>query len=423
MLRPTGDPSYLQGHGARALSELEDCNCWTLAEAAGHACPYRMQHLLSRARCDEQQMLDTAAGWAVGRLSAGQDRADAVLIVDETADEKSSDSCAGASHQYSGTVGGTAMCQVAVTLTWAAPAGHALIGRALYLPEGWAADEERRELAGVPDEIAFKTKPQLAGDLLQHAHDQGIRAGFVAGDEVYGGRDLRKSIRARGTGYVLAIRSNYAVTLPSGRRLSVKTASNLVKPAMWQRMRTGSATKGAKDYDWSMIGILPDDTPEEQEDGGHAFLLLRRHRYTGTVSYYLCWSPGPVPLAKLIAVAVARWKIEEDHQQSKQVSGLDSGQVTTWTSWHRWTAISLLAYIFLAVAAAFQRARDEDAGLLELIPVTVPELLRQLRGTVIPWPRRDRAHRAGWSLWRRRHQYRARQAHQRWQAYADALPE
>ena len=402
------------------LSELEDRNCWTLAEAAGHACPYRMQHLLSRARCDEQRMLDTAAGWAVGRLSAGQDKADAVLIVDETADEKSSDSCAGASHQYSGTVGGTAMCQVAVTLTWAAPAGHALIGRALYLPEGWAADEERRELAGVPGEIMFKTKPQLAGDLLQHAHDQGIRAGFVAGDEVYGGRDLRKSIRARGTGYVLAVRSSYAVTLPSGRRLSVKTASNLVKPAVWQRMRTGSATKGAKDYDWAMIGILPDDTPDGQQDGGHAFLLLRRHRYTGTVSYYLCWSPGPVPLAKLISVAVARWKIEEDHQQSKQVSGLDSGQVTTWTSWHRWTA---LAYIFLAVAAAFQRARDEDAGILGLIPVTIPELLRQLRGTVIPEPRRDRAHRDSWSLWRRRHQYRARQAHQSWQAYADALPE
>jgi SRSO17 transposase len=405
------------------LSELEDRNCWTLAEAAGHACPYRMQHLLSRARCDEQRMLDTAAGWAVGRLSAGQDGADAVLIVDETADEKSSDSCAGASHQYSGTVGGTAMCQVAVTLTWAAPAGHALIGRALYLPEGWAADEERRELAGVPDEITFETKPQLAGDLLQHAHDQGIRAGFVAGDEVYGGRDLRESIRARGTGYVLAIRSNYAVTLPSGRRLSVKTASNLVKPAMWQRMRTGSATKGAKDYDWAMPGILPDDTPDGQENNGHAFLLLRRHRYTGTISYYLCWSPGPVPLAKLIAVAVARWKIEEDHQQSKQVSGLDSGQVTTWTSWHRWTAICLLAYIFLAVAAAFQRTRDEDAGILGLIPVTIPELLRQLRGTVIPEPRRDRAHRDAWSVWRRRHQYRARQAHQRWQAYADALPE
>jgi SRSO17 transposase len=162
------------------LSELEDHNCWTLAEAAGHASPYRMQHLLSRARVDERQLLDAAADWAAAHLTAGQDEDDVVLIVDETADEKSSADCAGAARQYSGTVGAIAMCQVAVTLTCASPAGHTLIGRALYLPADWAADEERRELARVPDEIMFATKPQLAGDLLQHAHDRGIRAGFTA---------------------------------------------------------------------------------------------------------------------------------------------------------------------------------------------------------------------------------------------------
>jgi SRSO17 transposase len=376
------------------LAEVEDHNCWTMAEAARHPGPHRMQHLLSRARVDEQQMLDAAASWAAGHLSAGQDEdaSDVVLIVDETADEKSSADCVGAACQYSGTVGGTALCQVTVTLTYAAPGGHALIGRALYLPAGWAADDERRELAGVPDDVTFETRPQLAGHLLQHAHDRGIRAAFVAGDEVYGGRDLRQSIRERGTGYVLAVRSNYMVILPSGRRVTVKNAAGLVKPGMWQRMRTGSATKGARDYHWAMIEITPGDTPEGHDDG-HAFLLLRRHRYTGTVSYFLCWSPAPVPLAKLICVAVASWGIEEDHQQSKQVSGLDSGQVTTWTSRHRWTAVSLLAHAFLAAAAACQRALDGSAGILGLLPVTVPELLRQLRGTAIPDPRRDKAHR------------------------------
>ena len=304
------------------LAEVEDHNCWTMAEAAGHPGPHRMQHLLSRARVDEQQMLDAAAGWAAGRLSASQDgdASDAVLIVDETADEKSSADCVGAACQYSGTVGGTALCQVAVTLTYAAPGGHALIGRALYLPEGWAADDERRELAGVPDDVMFETKPQLAGHLLQHAHDRGIRAAFVAGDEVYGGHDLRQSIRERGTGYVLAVRSNYMVTLPSGRRVTVKNAAGLVKPGMWQRMRTGSATKGARDYHWAMIEVTPDDTPAGHDDG-HAFLLLRRHRYTGTVSYFLCWSPAPVPLGKLISVAVARWRIEEDHQLENRPPG------------------------------------------------------------------------------------------------------
>jgi SRSO17 transposase len=110
-----------------------------------------------------------------------------------------------------------------------------------------------------------------------------------------------------------------------GRTMTVKKAAGLVQPGMWQRMRTGQAAKGARDYYWAMIGIAPDDTPEGH-DAGHAVLPLRRHRYTGTVSYFLCQSPDPVPLARLIKVAVTRWRIEEDHQISKQVAGLDAGR-------------------------------------------------------------------------------------------------
>ena len=112
------------------LMELEDHNCWTIAEAVGHRGPHRLQHLLSRAVWDEQQVLDVASAWAARHLDDG----DAVLIVDETADEKSSADCVGAARQYSGTAGGVALCQVAVTLTYATGRGHALIGRALYLP-------------------------------------------------------------------------------------------------------------------------------------------------------------------------------------------------------------------------------------------------------------------------------------------------
>ena len=112
---------------------------------------------------------------------------------------------------------------------------------------------------------------------------------------------------------------------------------------------------------------------------------------------------------------------KEDHQLSKQVACLDAGQVIRWKSWHRWTAICLLAYMYLAVAAAVHR--DSHAGLeIGLIPITIPELVRLLRDTVIPPPCRDRPHRQHWSQWRRRHQYRARQAHQRWNAYADITP-
>jgi SRSO17 transposase len=400
------------------LMELEDHNCWTIAEAVGHRGPHRLQHLLSRAVWDDQQMLDIAAGWAVSHLDDG----DGVLIVDETADEKSSTDAAGAARQYSGTVGGIALCQVAVTLTYATSRGHALIGRALYLPEACAGDEEHRELAGIPEEVLFATKPQLADDLLDRAHARGIRAAFVAGDEVYGGRELRRGIRQRGMSYVMAVRANHAFTAGAGRTFTAAGAVRLVPARAWHRMPTGSGTKGTRHYDWAMLEVTSDDNPGGHDDG-HSVLLIRRHRYTRKLSFYRCWTPGPVPLARLISIAVTRWRIEEDHQLAKQSTGLDAGQVIRWKSWHRWTAICLLAYIYLVVAAAIQRQHDTgqdlDAGL---IPITVPELLRLLRDTVIPPPRRDRAHRLHWSTWRRRHQFRTRQAHQRWNAYAETTP-
>jgi len=303
-------------------------------------------------------------------------------------------------------------------LTLATSRGHALIGRKLYLPGGCAADEEHRELAGVPEEVMFAAKPELAGDLLARAHERGIRAAFVAGDEVYSGRQLRRAIRALGMGYVLAVRANHALTVRSGRAMTAARAVRLIPREAWHRIRTGHGSKGLRHYDWAMLEVTSDDTP-----GGQSVLLVRRHRYTGTLSFYRCWTPGPVPLSRLIAIASARWRIEEDHQLTKQVAGLDAGQVIRWKSWHRWTAICLLAYIYLAVAVALQREReagsDLDAGL---IPITVPELLRLLRDIVIPPPRRDRAHRLHWSEWRRRHQYRARQAHQSWNAYAERTP-
>jgi SRSO17 transposase len=214
---------------------------------------------------------------------------------------------------------------------------------------------------------------------------------------VYGGAALRRLIRSLGMGYVMAVRGNHTVTTSPGTTMTVTAAARLLRPRHWQRMRTGSGSKGARDYYWAIMQVKPDDTPPGQageHDDGHSCLLLRRHRYTGTISYFRCWSPTSVPLPGLIEVAVRRWRIEEDHQLSKQVTGLDSGQVRTWTSWHRWTALCLTAYAFLAVTTALLHTTSTPSSSQEqLIPITIPELLRLIRGTVIPAPRRDRTHR------------------------------
>nr|WP_175548749.1 transposase [Mangrovactinospora gilvigrisea] len=135
------------------LMEVEDRNCWSLAEALGHPGPHRRQNLLSRAAWDDAEVLAATARWAMDQLGY----ADPVLIADETGDAKSSTDAVGAAFQCSGALRGVALCQVAVHLTYATAAGHAIVDRRLYLPEQWAADDERRELVHAPDEMAFAT--------------------------------------------------------------------------------------------------------------------------------------------------------------------------------------------------------------------------------------------------------------------------
>jgi SRSO17 transposase len=261
--------------------------------------------------------------------------------------------------------------------------------------------------------------------MLRAAGQQGIPASFFLGDEVYSGRELRTTCRELGLGYVVGVRSNHQVATPAAKLSVTQVAARLPKRA-WQRMRTGAGQKGIRDYDWAMIEVTADDTPDgDDRDAGTSVLLVRRHRYTRTVSYYRCFAPGPVTLARLVSLVCRRWRVEDDFQDAKEICHLDKGQVTCWNSWHRWSVIALVAYAFLAVTAALERAAQtsrNDPAEADLVPLSSHELLRLLRALILPPPRRDRPHLLWWSTWRRRHQHRARLCHRRWHAYADAAP-
>ena len=131
------------------LMELEDYNCWTIAEAAEHLGPHRMQHLLSRASVDDGQMLDTTAAWAAGHLAG--DAVNTVLIVDETADPKSSADCAGAARQYSGTIGVSRCARSRSPSPMRPRTGTPWLAGPSTLPEDLAADEERHDLVRGPN--------------------------------------------------------------------------------------------------------------------------------------------------------------------------------------------------------------------------------------------------------------------------------
>ena len=176
-------------------------------------------------------------------------------------------------------------------LTYASRRGQALLDRALYLPRDWAADDERRELTGVPDELAFATKPQLAAAMLERAREAGMPARWVAADEVYGGRDLRTRIRELGYDYAIAVPASHRVTTPAGRFTVTSLLDRLPRRA-WQRLRAGHGANGDRHCDWAVIETCPDDTPPGREPG-HSVLLIRRHRYTGELSFYRCHSTAP----------------------------------------------------------------------------------------------------------------------------------
>ena len=384
------------------LADLPRKNCWTIAEHAGDADPHGMQHLLNRAVWDTDGVRDDLRDYVTTHLGD----ADAVMVVDETGDVKKGPMTVGVQRQYTGTAGRIENAQVAVYLTYAGDRGHAMIDRELYLPKSWTTDPDRLAEAGVPDDIEFLTKPALATGMLTRALDAGAPARWVAGDEVYGADPgLRAELELRRVGYVLAIGCDRRVPTGAGMVRADQLTAALPRRA-WQRLSAGPGAKGQRYYDWALITL----TPPENTDTDTAcwWLLVRRHRDTGELAFYRCYSPQVVPLRELVRVAGRRWTVEESFQAGKGLAGLDEHQVRRWTSWRRWTLLTMIAHALLAVITAHEHAQHPAPD--GLIPLTCNET-RRLFMTYVIEPARARTCPEAWSRWRRRHQHRARTSH------------
>jgi SRSO17 transposase len=388
------------------LAGLPRVNCWTIAEYAGERCPRGMQRLLSAAAWDEAGVRDDLRGYVLEHFADPG----AVLVADETGDLKKGTMTAGTQRQYTGTAGRTENAQVAVYLAYAAPAGYAFIDRALYVPRSWTGDPDRCRAAGIPQDTAFATKPALARQMIARAREAGAPAAWVAADEVYGqDPGLRAELARRGLGYVLAVAKSHPVTTPAGTFPAVKLAKRLPARA-WQRLSAGA--KGPRWYDWALIEAA--DPAVTGGDGPH-WLLIRRRISDGEYAFYRAHAPGPVPLAQLVRVAGSRWKAEDGFAGGKELAALDEHQVRSWTSWHRWTILALIAHAFLSVLAAAPPACDQAADD-QLIPLTRHEIRRLFTGLCqqLPAP----AMQLHWSRWRRRHQATAQASHYRRRALA-----
>lgn len=340
--------AYLQG----LLSPVERKNGWQLAEQAGDAAPYGVQHLLGRAQWDAAAVRDDLQAYVVEHLADPE----AVLILDETGFLKKGDKSAGVARQYSGTAGRIENCQIGVFLAYASQKGRTFLDRALYLPKGWTDDANRCQAAGIPKEVKFATKLQLGRRMLERAFAAGIPAKWVSGDTVYGNDwRLRSWLDERRQAYVLAVSEQYRIYTGEQRQWAKQVIADLPL-ASWQIESCGAGSKGERLYEWARLEL------RRSEDGWWRWLLARRSlSKPQEIAYYVVSGPRETTLAEMARVAGTRWAIEESFETAKGEVGLDDYEVRSWTGWYRHISLAMLAHAYLTVLRAKAAAEERGA--------------------------------------------------------------
>ena len=405
------------------VSDLPSRNGWSVAEHAGDRSPARAQRLLNRASWDEAAAMSQVRKYAAAGLDEAARRSRRKLMtvgaLDETGQAKQGSSTAGVKRQYMGCAGRVANGINMVHLSYVREeTGHALAGARQWIPAEDIADPVKSLVTGLPLDLRFRTKGQLAADILGDAYADGLAFDFICGDEVYGScTELREYLEGRGQAYVLRVASSFMLALAGGAKMTCAQAvSKLLKAKnAWEVRSAGQGSKGERWYAWAWLATA---------SPWHS-LLVRRHLKTGELAFHYCFVPvgQAASKARLIRAAGLRWPVEESFELAKGCFGLDQCQARLYTAIARHTVLVMAALAVCAVTAAQLRDRTStetpppaapdapppaDPGL---IPLTVREIRRLLAAALDqPGPA---GHAARWLDWRRRHQARSRWFHQR----------
>lgn len=398
------------------MSDLPHKNGWTIAEHVGDRTPDRTQRLLNKAVWDHDQAQGVVRRFVVEQLG---DQPLRVGALDESGQEKQGESTAGAKRQYMGCAGRVANGVNTVYCSYATAGGHALVGARLYVPQEQLADAGRRTALGIDAGLEFRTKSQLAQDILADMIADETIPPWIAGDEVYGrAGKLRAFLEDNGIGYVMRVGCAFTIELPTGERMRADAAvtthlAGRTHTKRWQVCPvTGS--KGERAYAWAWLATT---SPQHS-------LLIRKHLQTGELAYHYCHVPAgrPVTLMTLVRVACLRWPVEEGFEFGKDHFGLDHSQVRLYTALLRHIVLTLTALAVCAVTAAQAKTQaqqpilpttpdDEPPHDPGLIALTVAEIKRLF--LLVTRRLQPETHHLHWTWWRRRHQARARWFHHR----------
>ncbi len=316
---------------------------------------------------------------------------EAALNVDETGFPKKGDKSVGVKRQYAGCLGRTDNCQIGVCVNYRSAEGHTLIDRRLFLPQEWADDAPRRQESGVPASVVFRTKPELALEMVQQAVARGLPFRWVTADSVYGDSPtFVQGVRGLGKWYVVDTSADARVWLaepvviPAGTKGPRGRASTRPRAAtkpervdgvvarlpadVWKRIVVAEGSQGPRIYEYAYLWVW---FSEEGLPSGRERLLVRRSLgQQAEVKYHRSNAPAAVALEKLAQVRGGHWSVEQSFEAGKGECGLDEYETRGWVGWHHHTALSLLALWFLGLQrrrlgekrAANDRARGKGAA-------------------------------------------------------------
>jgi len=359
------------------------------------ACRQRMQRGIQRGRFSHAAVFERLQSTVSN--DAGSFEA---YVVDDTGIAKQGKHSVGVRRQYSGTLGKIGNCQVIVSVHAASDDFSVCLDNQLYLPKEWADDLERLRKAGVPEEIAFCTKPELALEMLTRVVKRGAPKRPVVMDAAYGdNRDFREGINNLGLDFVASVSSNTTVWPPGTRPQRPPRTRRRGRPAtqdrdpkgakpvhidslaksLWKKnrfrkvtWRTG--TKGDLHGRFCAVRVRSAEKRTKGKSAGNpCWLLLERDEAQPTgFKYYFSSLKQTTSLRKLVKLAKLRWRVERDYQDMKQHLGFDQYEGRMWGGLHRHLAMVALVHAFLALnREAFSPGVEDklmDVGGLQPCP-------------------------------------------------------
>ena len=350
---------------------IERKNVENIAEQVG-ATPRKLQEFVSESPWDDEGCIGELQKFVGEELGA----AHGVLILDDTGFAKKGVWSAGVARQYSGTMGRVDNCQIGVFLSYASQNGHTLIDRRLYVHENWfqPGGEARRKRAGLPEDLAFKTKLELGQEMLKAAADRYYLPWmWMTADAAYGdSHELRQAVESLKRWYCFEISSPTEVWAgdpgwqvpqqPAGRGRprtrpqptpsspAAQTVAQLtagLPASAWVRHRVTKGAKGPREYEFALVRVVE---KRHGQPGPAAWMMARRpvgSRNPKEFKHYLSNAPETVTLRQLAWVGCLRWTIEEDFELAKGELGLDHYELTKHRGWHHHVTLVLLALAFL----------------------------------------------------------------------------